>query len=70
MPHEDSKVVPVMLTTSIIIILWWVSLWLIAEEAIDFMSGDKRHRKMAICFFIIAAIVVYAHYFPLFASRL
>jgi len=70
MNDTESVVVPGVLGTSIIIIIWWVTLWLIIEETIVYLSGDKRHIKISICVVIIIIISIYAHVFPKFASRL
>jgi len=70
MNDTESVVVPGVLGTSIIIIIWWVTLWLIVEETIVYLSGNKRHLKLSICVVIIIIISIYAHVFPKFASRL
>jgi hypothetical protein len=68
--HKDIRVIPGILGTSFIIILWWVSLWLIVEESISFISGDKRHVKMSICVMIIVILTVYAHVDTTFIHKL
>jgi len=70
MYQPDIKIVPGVLSTSVLIILWWVALWLILEESISFLSGDKRHRKIAICVIIIVIITIYAHIYPHFLNKL
>jgi hypothetical protein len=70
MYDTDSVVVPGVLGSSALIILWWVSLWLIAEETIEFLSGNKRHIKLSICVIVIVIITVYAHMYPKFAIKL
>lgn len=70
MSDNDIKVIPGALGTSILIILWWVSLWIILEELIDYASSSKRHLKIAICGFVIVLIVVYSHVRPTFVHKL
>ena len=66
----ENKVVPGILGTSFIIILWWVALWFIIEETIVFLAGNKRHLKLSICVIIIVIITIYAHYTPHLALKL
>jgi hypothetical protein len=70
MHDNDSIVVPGVLGTSAVIIIWWVSLWLIIEETIAYVSGDKRHIKLAVCTLIIIILTIYAHIQPTFARKL
>ena len=67
---NETKVVPGVLGTSFIIILWWVALWYIIEETIVFLAGNKRHLKLSICVIIIVIITIYAHYTPYIALKL
>ena len=66
----ENKVVPGILGTSFIIILWWVALWFIIEETIVFLAGNKRHLKLSICVIIIVIITIYAHHAPYIALKL
>ena len=59
----------VSLGTSILVILWWVSMWFMIEEAILFISGNKRHIKMIVCLFIIVSVVLTCSVFPQNLSR-
>jgi hypothetical protein len=70
MNRKDSDPVPDVLGTSAIIIIWWVSLWLIIEETIVYVSGDRRHVKLAICTLIVIVLSFYAHIYPAFTRRL
>ena len=49
---------------SIISVLWWVALWFLFEEAIEFTSGNKRHVKVLICMILVILIIIYTHMFP------
>jgi hypothetical protein len=53
--------VPYVLGHSMLVILWWISLWIIAEEFILYLSQDKKHKKVAICIAIVSLIVFYCH---------
>ena len=59
----------VSLGTSILVILWWVSMWFMIEEAILFISGNKRHIKMIVCLFISVSVVLTCSVFPQNLSR-
>jgi len=52
------------LSSSILVVLWWVALWFIFEEAILFVSGNRRHIKMMICLIITVSIIVVCSVFP------
>jgi len=68
--HNDSAVVPGTLGVSIIIIMWWVSIWILIEEAILYVSADKRHLKLYVCTLIIIIITLCAHIQPHIISKL
>ena len=44
---------------SIITILWWVSIWYLIEEGIEYIAGNKRHLKAITCIVIIISISIY-----------
>jgi hypothetical protein len=46
---------------SVLVILWWISLWFLAEEFILYLSQDKKHKKVAICIAIVIIIVFYCY---------
>lgn len=50
--------------TSILVILWWVSMWLIIEEGILFVSGNRKHIKMLVCALIGAGVLITCSIFP------
>jgi hypothetical protein len=52
------------LGTSVLVILWWVALWFMFEEAILFVSGNRRNIKIMICLIIIVGIVAICAFFP------
>lgn len=54
---------------SVLVILWWVAVWVLVEEAILFISGNRRHIKMLVCVLIIFSIVVTCSLFPHHLSR-
>jgi hypothetical protein len=59
-----------MLSHSFLIIMWWVSLWLLAEETIIYVSGNKKHIKMSICVVMICIIAFYSFMNPTFALKM
>ena len=52
------------MSTSILVILWWVSMWLIIEEGILFVSGNRKHIKMLVCALIIVGVLITCSIFP------
>ena len=52
------------LGSSVIVILWWVSIWVLIEEGIEFVSGNRKHIKLAVCLTIIFGVVVTCALFP------
>ena len=58
------------LGASILVILWWVSIWFMIEEAILFVSGNRRNVKILICLFISVSVVITCSFFPQNLSRL
>ena len=60
----------VSLGTSVLVILWWVSIWFMIEEAILFVSGNKRHIKLLVCLIISVSVVMVCSVFPQNLSRL
>lgn len=53
--------IPYVLSHSMLVILWWISLWFLAEEFILYLSQDKKHKKIAICIGIVTLIVFYCY---------
>jgi len=53
--------VPYILSHSVLVVLWWISLWILAEEMILLISQDKRHKKMIVCIAIIIFIIFYCY---------
>jgi hypothetical protein len=53
--------VPYILGHSVLVVLWWISLWILAEEMILLISQDKRHKKMIVCITIIIFIIFYCY---------
>ena len=52
------------MSTSILVILWWVSMWLIIEEGILFVSGNRKQIKMLVCAVIIVIVLITCAIFP------
>lgn len=52
------------MSTSILVILWWVSMWLIIEEGILFVSGNRKHIKMLVCALISVGVLITCSIFP------
>lgn len=52
------------LGSSVVVILWWVSVWVLIEEGIEFVSGNRKHLKLAVCLIIIFGIVLTCALFP------
>ena len=52
------------MSTSILVILWWVSMWLIIEEGILFVSGNRKQIKMLVCAVIIVGVLLTCAIFP------
>jgi len=53
--------VPYLLSHSVIVVLWWIGLWTLAEEALIFISGNKKNKKLAICVIIVISIIFYSY---------
>ena len=53
--------IPYVLSHSMLVILWWISLWFLAEETILFISDDKKHKKIAVCVVIVTMIAFYCY---------
>jgi hypothetical protein len=70
MYYTDTVAVPGMLGTSVLIIVWWVSIWILIEEAIEYISGDKRHVKLYVCVILIVVISLYVNMYPVIADKL
>lgn len=70
MSNTDTLAVPNILGTSVLIIVWWVSVWILIEETIEYISGDKRHVKLYVCVILIVLISVYVNLYPALASKL
>ena len=70
MYDKDTVAVPGMLGTSILIIVWWVSIWILIEETIEYISGDKRHVKLYVCVILIVLISMYVNMYPVLADKL
>jgi hypothetical protein len=52
------------MSSSILVILWWVSMWAIIEEGILFVSGNRKQIKMLVCAIIIAIVIITCAIFP------
>lgn len=52
------------LGTSVVVIAWWVAIWFIFEEAILFVSGNRRHIKVTICLIIMFIVFVTCCFYP------
>ena len=50
--------------SSIIVILWWVAVWILVDEGIEFVSGNRKYIKLAVCLIIIFGVVVTCSLFP------
>ena len=70
MQNNNIVAVPSLLGTSVLIIVWWVSVWILIEEAIEYISGDKRHIKLYVCVILIVLISLYVNLYPALASKL
>ena len=60
----DAADIHTSLSSSILVVLWWVALWFMFEEAILFVSGNRRHIKMMICLIITVSIIIICSVFP------
>jgi hypothetical protein len=65
----DTADIHTSLGSSVLVVLWWVALWFMFEEAILFVSGNRRHVKMMICLIITASIIAICSFFPHHLSR-
>ena len=70
MYHKDTVAVPGMLGTSVLIIVWWVSVWVLIEETIEYISGNKQHVKLYVCVILIIIISIYVNMYPAVADKL
>jgi len=52
------------LGSSVIVILWWASIWVLIDEGIEFVSGNRKHIKLAVCLIIVFGILVTCAIFP------
>ena len=52
------------MSMSILVILWWVSMWLIIEEGILFVSGNRKQIKILVCAVIIVGVLLTCAIFP------
>lgn len=50
--------------SSLIVILWWVAVWILVDEAIEFVSGNRKYIKLAVCLIIIFSVVVTCSLYP------
>ena len=57
------------MSMSILVILWWVSMWLIIEEGILFVSGNRKQIKMLVCAVIIVIVLITCAIFPHYIDR-
>ena len=56
--------VSIHMSTSVLVILWWVSVWAMIEEAILFVSGNRKHIKMIVCAIISVGVIITSSIFP------
>ena len=54
---------------SILVILWWVSLWILIEEGIVFVSGNRKSIKLLVCAVIVVCILIACSIFPHYIDR-
>lgn len=59
----------IQMSTSILVILWWVSVWILIEEGIVFVSGNRKSTKLLVCAVIVAGILIACSIFPHYIDR-
>ena len=59
----------IQMSTSILVILWWVSLWILIEEGIVFVSGNRKSIKLLVCAVIVVSILIACAIFPHYIDR-
>lgn len=50
--------------SSLIVILWWVAVWILVDEGIEFVSGNRKYIKLAVCLIIIFSVVLTCILYP------
>ena len=59
----------IQMSMSIVVILWWVSLWILIEEGIVFVSGNRKSIKLLVCAVIVVGILIACAIFPHYIDR-
>lgn len=54
----------IQMSMSILVILWWVSVWILIEEGIVFVSGNRKSIKLLVCAVIVTGILIACSIFP------